>query len=381
MEEGKLINVYQPSLGKEELDRIQNVFASNWLGKGKLTSEFEDRFAEHAGCNRRHMLSTNCCTEGLFSSMELCGVKEGDEVILPTVSFVGAANAICANGSRMVLCDVDPHTLNSRAEDIERVITPATKAILLLHYGGIPCEMDDVMRLADEYGLKIIEDCAAGVCSSYKGKALGTFGDMGMWSFDAMKILVCGDGAMLYFRDEEVRNRAEKLLYFGLETKSGYENSVAQKWWEFDISCFGHRAIMNDISAAMALEQLKKLPIFMKKRKEVHDFYNDNLKDLDWITLPPELPDYMETSYYFYHIQVDNGMRDKLAAYLRERGVYTTYRYFPLHRVKGYNVSGEFPNADFATDTTLCLPIHQSLSRSDCEKVVGLIAEFGSKRI
>ena len=371
-----MINVYQPSLGKEELNRIEQVFESNWLGKGKLTTEFEDVFADHLGSDRQHVLSTNCCTEGLFSSMHLCDIKAEDEVIIPTISFVGAANAICANGSKMVLCDVDSRTLNARAEDIEKVITPKTKAIMLLHFGGIPCEMDDIMSLADEHGLKVIEDCAAGVCSSYKGKALGTFGDMGMWSFDAMKILVCGDGAMLYFRDPDVRNRAEKWLYFGLETKSGYENSVAQKWWEFDISCFGHRAIMNDVTAAMALEQYKKLPDFMTKRKKVHEFYDSELGDIDWIEKPPKLPEYVETSYYFYHIQIKNNKRDELATYLREHGVYTTYRYFPLHRVKGYNAFGDFPNADYATDNTLCLPMHHSLSDDDMGRIVGLIRDF-----
>ena len=371
-----MINVYQPSLGKEEVDRIREVFNSNWLGKGKLTDEFESIWAEHVGTDKRHVLSTNCCTEGLFSSLHLCDIKEGDEVILPTISFVGAANSICANGSKMVLCDVDPHTLNARAEDIERVITPKTKAIMLLHFGGIACEMDNIMTLAEEHNLKVIEDCAAGVCSSYKGRALGTFGDMGMWSFDAMKILVCGDGAMLYFKNPEIRERAEKWLYFGLETKSGYENSVAQKWWEFDISCFGHRAIMNDVTAAMALEQYKKLPDFMEKRKRVHDFYTKELGDIDWITLPPELPEYSKSSYYFYHIQITNGKRDELARYLRERGIYTTYRYFPIHRVKGYHSQGEFPNADRATDVTLCLPIHQALTVDEMGAVVSNILEF-----
>ncbi|MBE5857804.1 MAG: DegT/DnrJ/EryC1/StrS family aminotransferase [Lachnospiraceae bacterium] len=375
-----MINVYQPSLGKEELARIEKVFESNWIGKGKLVSEFEEKFAGMIGSDTNHVLSTNCCSEGLFSSMHLCDIKPGDEVILPTISFVGAANSICANGSKMVLCDVDKRTLNVRAEDIEPHITDKTKAVLLLHFGGIPCEMDDIMALAEEHNLKIIEDCAAGVCSSYKGQALGTFGDMGMWSFDAMKILVCGDGAMLHFKDEEVRKRAEKWLYFGLETKSGYENSVAQKWWEFDISCFGHRAIMNDVTAAMALEQYKKLPSFMEKRKVVNDFYDKGLKDLSWIELPPILPEYSKSSYYFYHIQVLNGKRDELATYLRERGIYTTYRYFPIHRVKGYGATGSFPNADYATDNTLCLPIHQSLSGEDTALIVETIKEFGKRQ-
>ncbi len=374
-----MINVFQPTLGKEELARLEQVFASNWLGKGKLVSEFEEIYAKHLGSTRDRVLSTNCCSEGLFSSMHLCGVQPGDEVILPTISFVGAGNAVCANGSKMVLCDVDRRTLNARAEDIEKRITKKTKAILLLHFGGVPCEMDEIMALANAHGIKVIEDCAAGVCSTYKGKALGTMGDMGMWSFDAMKILVSGDGAMLHFRDPELREKAEKWLYFGLETKSGYENSVAQKWWEFDISCFGHRAIMNDITAALALEQYKKLPMYMEKRAAVHQFYNEQLRELPWLILPPELPSDCTTSYYFYHVQVANGKRDQLAKYLRENNIYTTYRYYPLHRVKGYGAEGVFENADYAADHTLCLPMHQSLSDGDLAQIVETVRAFGKQ--
>lgn len=374
-----MINVMQPTLGKEELASIEKVFESNWIGKGGIVTEFEKLYAEHLGTTPSRVLSTNCCSEGLFSSMYLCDIKPGDEVIVPTISFVGAGNAVCANGSKLVLCDVDPRTLNARAEDIEKVITPKTKAILLLHFGGIPCDMDTIMPLANAHGLKVIEDCAAGVCSEYKGHALGTDGDMAMWSFDAMKILVCGDGAILHFKDPELRARAEKYLYFGMEVKSGYENSVAQKWWEFDISCYGHRAIMNNVTAAMAIEQLKKLPVFMKKREAVHNFYNVSLKDIEWIDLPLPMEEGNKSSFYFYHIQVKNGKRDDLARFLREAGIYTTYRYFPLHRVPHYGVNGEFPGADYAADNTLCLPIHQSLSQNDLDLIVGKIHEYNKK--
>lgn len=371
-----MINVMQPTLGKEELEALEKTFASNWIGHGKKVAEFEELYALHLGSTKEHVLSTNCCSEGLFSSMYLCGIKPDDEVIIPTISFIGAGNAVCAAGARPVFCDVDPRTLNARACDIEKVITPKTKAIILLHFGGIPCEMNEIMDLCNQYGIKVIEDCAAGVCSSYKGKALGTFGEMGMWSFDAMKILVCGDGAMLHFNSPELRAKAEKWLYFGLETKSGYENSVAQRWWEFDISCFGHRAIMNDVTATIALEQYKKLPAYMEKRAAVHKFYDENLKDLGWIDLPLPIPDDCRTSYYFYHIQVKNGKRDQLAKFLRDNNIYTTYRYFPLHRVPGYGITGVFPNADYAADNTLCLPMHQSLSLNELNFISEKIHEF-----
>ena len=177
-----------------------------------------------------------------------------------------------------------------------------------------------------------------------------------------------------------MKKKAEKYLYFGLTAKSGYENSVADKWWEFDVSCFGHRAIMNDVTATMALEQYKKLPVYMEKRAHVHAYYDEHLRDLPWIDLPLPIPAENTTSYYFYHIQITNGLRDQLAKYLRERGIYTTYRYFPLHRVPGYGVTeGSFPNADYAADHTLCLPLHQSLTDEELALIVDTIHEFGAK--
>ena len=374
-----MINVYQPSLGEEELNRIREVFASNWLGKGKLTDEFENNFAAHLGIEKNRVLTTNCCSEGLFSSMKLMDITPGDEVIMPTISFVGAGNAVCSHGAKLVLCDVDRRTQNARAEDIEKVLTPKSKAVLLLHYGGVACEMDEIMALAKERNLKIIEDSACAVASTYKGRACGSMGDMAMWSFDAMKILVCGDGAMLCFNTPELRERASKLLYFGLESKSGYSNSVDKKWWEFEISCFGHRAIMNDVTAAMALEQLKKLPGFIEKRKQINDHYNERLGKLDWLDIPLPLKEYQTSSYYFYPIQVKKDVRDDLAKFLRENGIYTTYRYFPLHRVAAYEATGEFPNADFAANHTLCLPIHQALTPDEIDYISDKIIEYGNK--
>ena len=136
---------------------------------------------------------------------------------------------------------------------------------------------------------------------------------------------------------------------------------------------------MNDITATMALEQLKKLPMYMEKRKYVADFYDENLKQFSWIELPPTLPEYVESSYYFYHIQIKNGMRDQLAKFLRENGIYTTYRYYPLHRVPGYGVTGNFPNADYAADHTLNLPLHQTISDEELNYILEKIKEFNTQ--
>lgn len=375
-----MINVFQPSLGNREIESIKNVLESNWLGKGKLVNEFESKFALHLGVNRENIRSTNCCTEGLFSSLKILEIENQDEVIMPTISFVGAGNAVAAKGgAKLVLCDVNPRTLNVTAKDIEKKITPHTKAIMLLHYGGVPCEMDEIMTMADAYHLKVIEDSACSVASSYKGKACGTIGDIGMWSFDAMKILVCGDGGAIYVKDKLRAEFAEKLMYFGLESKSGYSNSVDEKWWEFEISQFGHRNIMNDITASMALVQLERLKQFIERRKEIHSIYNKELSDMYWLKLPKKIREDCESSYYFYHIQLKNDKRDELAQFLRKQGIYTTFRYYPLHWVSYYNISESFPSAEKAAKNTLCIPIHQSLSDEEVFYIIDQIKAFGKK--
>lgn len=372
-----MINVFQPSLGEEELKRIESVFKSNWLGKGKLTAEFESQFADYLHVAGKQVRSTNCCSEGLWNSMELFDFQEGDEIILPSISFVGTGNSICAHKLKPVFCDVNERTLNVTAENIEEKITPKTKAVVLIHYGGVPCDMDPILNLAEKYHLRVIEDSACSVSSTYKGRACGTLGDMGMWSFDAMKVLVCADGAALYFKDPEIANRAEKLMYFGLESKSGYSNSVDSKWWEFEISCFGHRSIMNDVTAAMALEQLKKLPSFIDRRKEIHDIYSKELGTEDWLKIPENIPDDCTSTYYFYHIQMEKEEdRDLLAAYLRKNEIYTTFRYYPLHWVKLYGATEKLPNTEKAARETLCLPIHQSLSNEEVYYIIEKIKEF-----
>lgn len=374
-----MINVFQPALQAEEMEAIKKVFESNWVGKGTVTDQFETQFANHLGVERRLVRSVSCCTEGLFQSMALLGLGSGDEVILPSISFVGAANAIAAAGARPIFSEVDKRTLNVTAELIGEKITPRTKAVMVLHYGGVPCEMDEICQLLHEKGIYLIEDSACSVATRYKDRACGTFGDIGVWSFDAMKILVTGDGGMIYCRNAEIAQRAEGLIYLGLATKSGFSSNVTQRWWEFDVSCYGRRAIMNDIASAIGIEQLKKLPGFISRRRWVHEFYNGALSDMDWLRTPPRTLPHAQSSYYLYWIQTHPDIRDRLAKHLRDNGIYTTFRYYPLHLVKFYEACTSLPDTEEAAQITLCLPIHQSLSEEDVHKVVDSIREFGKR--
>ena len=375
----KIIQIFQPELRTEELEAVRKVFESNWIGKGKITDQFETGFADFLGTRRETIRSITCCTEGLFQSMELLRVGPGDEVILPSISFVGAANAVASCGARPVFCDVDKRELNPTAELIEQKITNKTKAVIILHYGGVPCLIDEIYGLTRQKKIALIEDSACSVASRYKGKACGTFGDIGVWSFDAMKILVTGDGGMIYCRDPETAKRAEEQTYLGLTTRSGTSNTVDKKWWEFEISCFGRRAIMNDVSSAIGLVQLKKLPHFINRRKEIHETYESSFSKLDWLKPPPTLPSCLDSSYYFYWVQTQPELRDQLAQHLRDNNIYTTFRYYPLHRVKYYGSTGRLPNSEEAAKSTLCIPIHQSLTDSDLDRIIECIRSFGKQ--
>ena len=374
-----MINVFQPSLGPEELAAVKRVFESNWVGKGQLTKQFENEFARYIGAPTQQVRSVSCCTEGLFQSMYLLGIGPGDEVVLPTISFVGAGNAIADAGARPVFCDVDPRTLNPSAKHIAAKLTSHTKAVLVLHYGGVPCPMAEIAEVLRDRSVGLIEDNACGVASTYQGRACGTLGDVGVWSFDAMKILVTGDGGMIYCKNAALAQQAEERLYLGLLTKSGLASHALSRWWEYEISGFGRRAIMNDVASAIGLEQLKKLPEFIAARQRVHEFYDQHLAGLNWLQCPPAIAKDCRSSYYFYWIQLQPEHRDALAVFLKERGVYSTFRYYPLHWVRRYDSKEPLPGAETAAHTTLCIPQHQALSKQHLETVVSAIHDFGKK--
>nr|ABL74960.1 TlmJ [Streptoalloteichus hindustanus] len=369
-----MINVFQPTLGEAELAAVREVFASGWLGRGPRTKVFEADFAEHLGVGAEQVVSVSCCTEGLFLSMELLGVGPGDEVVLPSISFVGAANAIAARGARPVFCDVDPATLNPTADHVAEKLGPRTKAVVVLHYGGYPGDLVAIAELCRERGVPLVEDSACAVASQVDGRACGTLGDVGVWSFDAMKILVTGDGGMLCFRDPELAERARKLASLGMAQSSGFANATADaeaRWWEFEVTAFGRRSISNDVAASIGSVQLRRLPEFVRRRREIAERYDQGLSTVDGLRCPPPLPAGHTSSYYFYWVRMDASVRDAMARRLYDRGVYTTFRYAPLHLVSAYGHEGSLPGAERAAEETLCLPLHQALSDSDVETVIG----------
>ncbi|MFE1029942.1 DegT/DnrJ/EryC1/StrS family aminotransferase [Streptomyces sp. NPDC058818] len=372
-----MINLFQPQVGKEELDAVAEVFDSHWLGHGPRTKAFEADFAEHIGVDAEQVVFINSGTAGLFLALEALDLAEGDEVVLPSLSFVAAANAIGSTGARPVFCDVDARTLNPTAEDVERSLTPRTKAVIVLHYGGYPGDIVRIARLCRERGVALVEDAACSPASRVGGRAVGSFGDLAMWSFDAMKVMVTGDGGMLYVRDRELAARARRLAYHGLAQPSGFGHAkVSHRWWELDVPEIGRRVIGNDLTAAIGSVQLRRLPELVARRREIVELYDRELAGLDGVRTPPPLPEGHESSYYFYWVQMSPEIRDEVASELYAAGIYTTFRYAPLHKVPAYRAQDEvLPASDKASGETLCLPLHPGLADEDVRTVAAALRE------
>ena len=378
-----MVQVLQPVVGSDELERIRNVFDSNWLGKGQVVKEFETQFAKHLRADPQRLISTTSGTEAIFIAGDVFDFRRGDEIIVPSISFIAVGSSVVARNARLVLCDVDRHSLNVTVNNIRDKLSHHTKAVFVTHYGGVPCDMDPILDLCRSRGVLVIEDSACATSSRYKGRACGTLADMGLWSFEAGKIITTGDGGMLYFKSQDHIRIAREYLYLGISgsEKSGIDRAASGNvaWWEVQIERPGRRAIMNNVAAAIGLAQLQHIDDFIQRRKAIDDRYRKELASSSWLTLPPLPSPHSESSYYFFWVQLER--RDKLAWFLHEHGVYSTFRYWPLHRVRYFQQQGEgLPNSDYASRHTLNLPLHHGLSDDDVTKVIDLVKQFGGRR-
>ena len=369
-----MIDIFSNTLEKEELQAVAEVFKSRWIGKGKETEMFEKEFGKKIGCSKT--LMTNSCTSALFKSMKILDIRPRDEVIIPSIHFIGASNAIIDAGAKPVFADVDTKYFNILPEEIKRLRNENTKAVMLLHYGGHPCNMDEVLKVSE--GLHIIEDSANSLVSKYKGQNCGTFGDIGCFSFDSMKILCVGNGGAICLKNDELYDKAKEYRYFGLNKKkqSGIDSlkDENKRWWEIELNCISDKSECCDILSSIGRVQLRKLDGFIERRKEIWDKYQKELSNLDWLETPPEPLPQTESSYYLYWIKT--GKRDKLAKHLVNEGVYCTFRYFPLHLIKYYNSNVSLPNSELINEKTLNIPLHQNLSYGDVSKIIKAIKGF-----
>jgi aminotransferase len=364
-----MIPVYGSSVGADELREVQACLESQWLGHGTRTKTFERRFAERLGLDG--FLFVDSGSNALYMAVELLALPPGSEIILPTFTWVACAQAVLLAGHRPVFCDVDLDTQNATADTIAAQITPQTKAVMVVHYAGKPVDMSPVLDL----GFPVIEDAAHAVDSTIQERACGSFGDVGIYSFDPVKNLTTGGGGGVTARDPALIDRGRKLRHSGIG-KSGFdaahsENGKLARWWEYDISDVFIRMLPSDIAAAIGLAQLDRLDSLQERRRTLWKRYQQAFRDVDWIQTPAEPGSKERHSYFTYFIRVPH--RDYLAHLLLDKGIYTKLDFHPLHLNGIYRSDKLLPAAEQLNQTGINIPLHPRLTDDEAQFVIDTI--------
>ncbi len=365
-----MINVFGSLVGQEELEEVRTSLEAQWMGIGPKVSAFEQGFAQRLGLGDFALLDSG--SNSLYMAVKLLNLPPGSEVIVPSFTWIACGHAPVLAGCTPVFCDVDYETQNVTAETIQKAVTPKTKAVMVVHYGGLPVDIEDILKL----GFPVIEDAAHAVDSKRRGKSCGSLGDVGIYSFDAIKNLAMGEGGGLTAKDPALVKHARQLRYCGIG-KSGFEASANKdRWWEYNIVDFFPKMLPCDIMASIGLAQLRKLDRLQQRRRQIWTIYQKELSALGWLQRPIEAPKGDQHSYFTYSIRVPHGRRDTLAKHLYQNGIYTTLRYHPLHLNPIYKSSAKLPVCERLNEEALCLPIHPGLSDSDVAKILENVKKF-----
>ena len=360
------IPVSRPSLGEEELAAVRKVFLSGWLGLGADVLEFEKALAGFLGASQ--VVCTNTGTTALHLALDALGIGPGDEVILPSLTFVASAQAVSATGARPVFCDIRPEDLNIDVEDARGRVTPRTKAIVPVHYRGIPCDMDALSDLGADRGIHVVEDAAHAFGSSYRGKRIGSFGEMACFSFDPIKNITCGEGGAVVFRDGGLLERIQQKRILGIDkdTWSRYRN---ERSWFYDVVTRGFRYHMSNINAAIGLVQIRKFEAMNRRKIEVARRYDEAFGDLDGIELL-ENQGYNGIGLFAYMVKV-RPHRNELMDYLAARGVGSGVHYIPSHLFSYFRQEGlVLPETERVYQEILSLPLFPDITDEQVDRVI-----------
>ncbi|MCX6296966.1 MAG: dTDP-4-amino-4,6-dideoxygalactose transaminase [Bacteroidetes bacterium] len=376
-----MITFNKPYLTGKETDYIKDAVSNLKIsGDGVYTKKCHDFFEKKYDFKK--VLLTTSCTDALEMAAILLDIKEGDEVIAPSYTFVSTVNAFVLRGAKIVFIDSSVENPNMDVEAIEALITPKTKVIVPVHYAGIACEMDKIMQLANKYNLFVVEDAAQAIDSYYKNKPLGSIGHLSAFSFHETKNIVSGEGGMLVINDDRFLHRAEIIREKGTNRSAFFRGEVDKYGW-VDI---GSSFLPSDIIAAFLFAQLENLEDIQEKRKKIWKVYQDGLQGLERsgrIKLP-SIPEYATNNAHMFYILCNSlDERTKLVQHMRENGVYAVFHYLSLHTSPYYFSKHDgriLVNADRYADTLLRLPFYFELTNEQLSYIISVIISFYEKR-
>ena len=359
-------------LDEEEIEEVVKVLKSKWLSMGPVTQKFEEEFAKYIGI--KHAFGVSSGTAALHIAHKVLGIGPGDEVIVPSLTFVATANSILYCGAKPVFTDITSlDNFDISPDDILEKITDKTKAITIVHYGGYPCDMKAIMEIAEDHKLKVIEDAAHAVGAEYRDKKCGTIGDVGCFSFFANKNLVTGEGGMVVTDDDALADKIRIIRSHGMTTLTwdrhkGHAHS-------YDVVDIGFNYRINEMASALGLVQLKKLDENNEKRKKIVEEYRKRLKSISEISIPfKNRKD--KSSYHIFPILLsENGPRDEFIVRLKKRGIQTSIHYPPIHlftyyqKIFGFK-EGTLPKTEFVGNHEVTLPLHPMMNVENTEYIV-----------
>ncbi len=368
----------KPSLCGDEMRYMEQAIENGHIsGDGEFTQKCHSLLEKTLGVPK--VLLTTSCTHALEMAALLLDIQPGDEVIVPSFTFVSTINAFVLRGALPVFADIRPDTLNLDESLLEGLITPHTKAIVPVHYAGVACEMDAILEIAGRHGIVVVEDNAQGLYAKYKGRYLGTFGSMATQSFHETKNFTCGEGGALLINDSACIERAEIVREKGTNRSRFFRGQVDKYTW-VDL---GSSYLPSDMLAAFLFAQLELADEIQAKRKRIWDYYNKHLPD--WAKMHgvrlPVVPEHVEQPYHIYYMLMPSlEARQRLIAYLKERSILTVFHYLPLN-TSGMGQQfggrpGDCPVTEDIADRLLRLPLYTTLTEEQQERVVAALHSF-----
>ncbi|OGS22592.1 MAG: pyridoxal-5'-phosphate-dependent protein [Elusimicrobia bacterium RIFOXYA2_FULL_39_19] len=372
-----MIPVFKPSYDEREINALREIFKLGWIGLGPKTKEFEDKFSEFIGV--KHSIGVNSCTAALHLALTILNI-EGSEVITSPMTFVSSNHAILYSKATPVFADIQQDTLNIDPNSVKKLITNKTKAILVVHYGGHSCDMDEIMNIATSKGIVVIEDCAHGCGGSYKKRMLGSIGNIGCFSFHAVKNLACGDGGMITLNDDKWAKKLRSLRWLGIDKDTWSRNEIDKKYsWYYTVEEIGYKCHMNDIMAVLGLVQLEKLEYTNRRRKEITRIYNKEFASIHWLKTPIEKAG-IDSANHNYVVKIAKDKRDAFTEYLASKDISTSVHYFPNHLYDVYKpYYRKLPVAESVWKEIVTLPLYPDMTDSDISKVINTVKEFSVK--
>jgi len=375
---------HKPFISEEEVDEIVDTVRSGWIGMGPKTIRFENNFSKYIGVNKSVAVSS--WTAAGHLTLEAFGIKEGDEVIVPTMTFPATAEIVCYFKAKPVIVDVDEDTLNISLKAIEKAITPKTKAIIPVHYAGQPCDLDEIHDLAKKHNLKVLEDAAHSLPAVYKGKKIGTISDVTCFSFYATKTLSTGEGGMICTNNEEIAERVKIMRLHGIN-RDAWKRYTESGSWYYEVVAPGYKYNFTDLQASLGLPQLKKVDMMWNSRIRIAAKYTEALKDLDTVQLHT-IKSNRESSWHLFPIRLYldrlTKNRAQIINELREKNVGVGVHFMPVHQhlyySETFNLSdAEYPVASAAFPRLMSLPIYPGMTDANVDKVIDALTDTLNK--